>query len=81
MNRIIPVKTMSCEDFYTCVGYDAIDALIQEMYWDGGCNQKKLFQRLKTLAKERYVNLGDAEEFDYEKFFTQVYDETEKGLS
>lgn len=57
-----------------------LDTPIQEMYWEGGFNEKSMLEIIRNAAKSQNVSLVGEEDFDPE-VLKDIYDCTEKGLS
>lgn len=57
-----------------------LDAPIQEMYWEGGFNEKSMLEIIRNAAKSQNVSLVGEEDFDPE-VLKDIYDCSEKGLS
>ena len=74
-------KMMRCEDFYDQYFSDECDRLIQDMFYNGGCNTRALMTAMKRHAKIHNVELNDVDEFKDDEFFHHIYQITEKGLS
>ena len=74
---------MTCEEFYdadSAVSY-IYETVIQEQYWEDGYDGQQLFALLKERAAEQGITLTDIETFNDDRFFYDVYQCTEKGLS
>ena len=74
---------MTCEEFYDAdsnVSY-IYETVIQEQYWADGYDGRQLFALLKKRAAEQGVTLTDIVTFNDDRFFYDVYQCTEKGLS
>lgn len=72
---------MTCEDYYeTYLVYPIMD-YIDEMYWEKNYSAERLFNFLLKHAASQSIVLTDADYFDYDGFFWNVYQNTEKGLS
>jgi hypothetical protein len=75
-------KTMSCEDFAELLDNNYFfDQLVDEQYWTDGFKADPFFTDLKDEAKKRGIVLSNVDDFDYEKYFQNVYSSSEKGLS
>lgn len=72
---------MSCAEFYEAIAVDEIDGVIQDLYWDGGFSADDLFLALRRLAAKVGVELTDADDWEFERFFWEVWKSAEKGLS
>lgn len=73
---------MTCSEFAEILdsGYELMH-LMDEQYWDGGFNANACFDLLLRRANEHNVTLTDADSWDYDSYFYNVYVNTEKGLS
>lgn len=74
--------TTTCEDFIDTLdnGYFYYQ-LIDEMYWDRGCDTELMWNFTLAEAKRLGVTLTDLEDFDYESSLYDLYERHEKGLS
>ena len=61
-------------------GHD-YDNIIQDMYWRDEFDAEFLFDFTLNCAIEENVLLTGVEEFDYETYFRDMWNNTEKGLS
>ena len=73
---------MTCEQFFD-KHYDDHDlsSWIDEMYWERSFSSEKIFNDMVKAADSLKIELTDKDDFDYEEFFWNVYQCTEKGLS
>ncbi len=55
--------------------------MIDEAYWGDNFKAERFFNVLKEEATKRSVTLSDIEEFDYEDYYWNLYENSEKGLS
>jgi hypothetical protein len=57
------------------------DEWCDEMYWERNFNSDELLNAMELEARENGVELTDGDSFDYDKYFYDAYQNTEKGLS
>ena len=73
---------MTCEQFFDKhYDNDELYSWIDEMYWEDSFSSDKMFDAMQELAKKKNVKLTDAENWDYDKFFYNIWKTAEKGLS
>ena len=58
-----------------------IHNLIDEMYWDGGCNTDVMFDYVLKCANSDGVQIVDKDTVDYDGELFHAYHIAEKGLS
>jgi hypothetical protein len=54
---------------------------LMKCFWERSFNCEKVFNDMQKSADSLGIKLTDTEEFDYDTFFWNVYQCTEKGLS
>lgn len=81
--QLISDTRLTCEEFYEAYAVDHIDEVIQDLFWDDPAIDRMLiiFESLKRLAKKEGVFLTDVNSWDYDAFFYNIWECTEKGLS
>jgi hypothetical protein len=57
------------------------DTLVDEMHWDDDFSSDHCLEAMERHAKKDGVELSGLGLFDYDKYFTACYRDTEKGLS
>lgn len=57
------------------------DEYIQDSYWSDSFRAAKCEEMMKSEAKQRNITLTKEDDFDGDKFFHELYQATEKGLS
>jgi hypothetical protein len=72
---------VTCEEFYDSHCSDWVDEMMQEQFWDGGVDTNKITDAFLAWAYQKNIQLTDLESFDSDKFFYNIYQCTEKGLS
>lgn len=74
---------MTCEDFFHSYmdSGNYWNTLADEMYWGRNFSADRCFASMKRLAARENVTLTDVKMFQYEDFFYNAYQNTEKGLS
>lgn len=73
---------MTCQDFIDILVNEYFyDGMIDDDYWNDDFDSEWYFDATLKEARERGVTLSDADTFDYDKEFYEMYRNTEKGLS
>lgn len=76
------MKTMTYLEFAeTLANNDFFDDYIQDSFWTKEFKTSKCLAMMETEAKQQKITLTNEEDFDYDKFFFDLYNCTEKGLS
>lgn len=66
-------EELSDEDFF--------DEYIQDAFWTREFKTSQCEEMLKAEAKQRNITLTKEDDFDGDKFFYNLYNSAEKGLS
>lgn len=72
------MKSMTFEQFADTEDYNEI---IDEMYWEDNYSSERLFERTILAATKEGVIITDKDDCDYDGYFWNVWQCTEKGLS
>jgi hypothetical protein len=73
---------MKCEDLADKLANgDRFDTYIQESFWERNFKTSACLEILVDEANERSIQLVDLDEWDFDKYFYNMYRCTEKGLS
>lgn len=72
---------MKCREYFDSCFEQKADDYIQEAYWERNFNTDTLFDMMIRDAKRKGISFEDEEEWNYDKFFYDLYKDTEKGLS
>lgn len=73
---------LTCEEFFEkYFDNDSLNIMIEEMYWEKNFNAHFLFEQMKKSALNLDVDLVDENDWEYDIFFYNIYNNTEKGLS
>lgn len=78
MNTASAMTPMKCEDF---ADREDFSEMCDEMYWEDNFDADRFLDALVFRASEQRVRLTDIFEWDYDKYFWNMYRCTEKGLS
>ena len=72
----------TCEEFSSGLeNHYFFDSLVDEQYWADDFKAESYFEMLKNEAKKKNIKLSDADDFDYETYYWELYKASEKGLS
>lgn len=75
-------KSMTCAQYAEHLdGKGGYSQIIDELYWSGGCDTKTLFLYTQKCAEADGIILIDVDEFEYDPYFWDLYQSSEKGLS
>lgn len=77
------VKTLiSCENLAEMlIDRYAFDEIIDDMFWSQDYDSKRLVDKLLDYANDYGYELADYDDWDYETYFRELYECSEKGLS
>ena len=75
------VRFLGFTMFFDKYAEGPIDDYIQNAVWSGDFSTDKAYDILLNLAKKKRVDIVDKDDFDYDRFFHDLYKSTEKGLS
>jgi hypothetical protein len=59
----------------------AFEDYIDSAYWSDSFDTEEAFQMMMDSAQENGILLDNVDEFDYDRFFYEIYKDSEKGLS
>jgi hypothetical protein len=74
---------MKYADFFeTYLDDGAFSTLIDEIYWEeGGIDIDRMHDYIVKRAAARNIKLDDVDDFDIDSYLTNIWNNTEKGLS
>lgn len=73
---------MSCRAFADLLDNTYFfDDVVDGAFWNKSFKSETFFEAMKAEAERRDISLSDSEEWDYENYFWNLYQCSEKGLS
>lgn len=75
------ISLMTCEDFYDTFLHDneGFQQLMSEMYWENTYSTERLLEFMTSEAVKLEIELVDSSEWEYDRFFHNVYRNYEKN--